>query len=228
MIRVKIEVAPGLRKRGKTTMRQAISSLAAGIALELAQAAKRRVMRRGDLGDQRFPGWTTSQKRSRRPRPKYVSPRYPDIATGEITRTGSERFARNDLYYQLNGTIPGSYDNTRGRGMWSGFTTMVRGTTFAENLFRGRSEGQESRIRGGKVRPIKESNALKAWTVLNKHGVHVHAPSDRELEAVAYGVTEAMAIGVGAHLEVRWRGKGPQAAEALEAIRFALRRSGQV
>lgn len=196
---VKVEFSKRLVSSG-ADLAQVEQQLAPSITAALGEAIDERVFQRGDLAGQRFPGWD-------RDGPKLVSSRYPDRASGHETRSGAEFFPSSVEYHRENGTRPGTYVTTG--GMRSGLSSVVTTPTLCKLLFRGRSEGQDARIINGKSRPLKVSNALKAWTVLEKHGVNVLALAESELVGIGVGVVHAAAAGVSVTLPVKWEGQPP-------------------
>lgn len=205
---VKVEYSKNLVRSG-ADLAQVEQQLASVIVDALGGTIRERVEERGDLGGQRFPGWddlvegVDGKKRGRR---KFVSARYPDRARGEEVR-GAEKFDSSADYHRANGTRPGTYHTTG--GMWAGLSRVILTPTMVRALFRGRSEGQDPRFRGGQSRPIKVDNALKAATVLNQHGVNVLAPTTEEIARLGGGVMGAIAAGVEVTLPVKWDGPSP-------------------
>lgn len=174
----------------------------------LGGVMRERVQERGDLAGQTFPGYW--------PRARWMAtaPGYPDRAVGDAGPSGAEFYRPAAVYHRQNGTLPGSYAPTG--GMWSGASTVVESPRKASDLFRGRSLGREpnfkrvgrSKRKGTKgvlvARALMINNALKAWTVLRRHRVHLLAPSLEEFRALAMAYYHAIALGVQADLPVEW------------------------
>ncbi|MCB9610525.1 MAG: hypothetical protein H6716_28305 [Polyangiaceae bacterium] len=226
MLALKTEIT-GKRLRGSgADLKQIEAQLASSIAEALGKTIRERVQQRGDLAGQHFPGWDrliTGDDGIERGRRKWVSARYPDRAQGPVARSGAEYFKSSADYHAANGTLPGSYSTTG--GMWSGLTVQLLTPTMARLRFRGRSEGQEARFRGGKARPVKVSNALKVWTVLHKHGVNVLALAESELVRLGVGLVQAIASGVQVTLPVSWEGYEPPQGRLADILGAALRGS---
>lgn len=220
---LKIEVSKRIRESG-ADLRQIEQQLAPSIANALGEAIRSRVQERGDLAGQRFPGWDAKVEGDdgiKRGRNKAVSARYPDRAEGVTGKSGAEFFEDSASYHRANGTRPGSYSTTG--GMWSGLSVMVLTPTLVRLLFRGRSEGQDPRFIERQSRPIKVSNALKVWTVLEKHGVNVLALAESELAGIGVGIVQAIAGGVAVALPVSWEGQDPPRGDLTEILGAALR-----
>lgn len=220
---IKVEVSKRVRESG-ADLRQIEQQLAPSIASALGDAVRERVQERGDLAGQSFPGWDAlveGEDGITRGRRKAVSSRYPDRAQGRVGDSGAEFFASSADYHLANGTKRGSYSTTG--GMWSGLTMMIMTPTLARLLFRGRSEGQDARFVNGKSRPLKVSNALKVWTVLEKHKVNVLALAEGELAGVGVGVVNAVAGGVAVTLPVTWDGQEPPKGDLSQILGAALR-----
>lgn len=209
-LELKMELGKKLRDSG-ATVDQVMDELAPAIGSALALAIRGRVAEHGDLAGQRFPGYSTKKGFA-------VSGRYPAGMPGKEGPSGAEFLPSSADFHA--GVTPGSY-NVSG-GMWSGLTMMVLTPTLVRLLFRGRSEGQDPRFRNGKSRPIKVSNALKAWTVMDKHGVNLLALSEQELDRIGIGVTRAVAMGVGNELPVEWEGQGPPRASVSAILSAAI------
>lgn len=207
---LKIELGKKLQSGG-ATVDTVIDELAPAIGSALALAIRGRVAERGDLAGQAFPGYSTKKGLA-------VSGRYPVIAEGKSSPSGADWFPSSAAFHA--GVIPGSY-NVSG-GMWAGLTMMVLTPTLVRLLFRGRSEGQAPRFMNGKSRPIKVSNALKAWTVMDKHHVNLLAISEQELDRIGLGATRAVAMGVGGELPVEWEGVPPPKASVSAILSAAI------
>lgn len=206
---IKFEVGKALRTEAGPDLEKVEQSLSAQIARYLGSAIRERVQGRGDLGGQRFPGWHDGPRG-----PKRVSAKYPDRAQGTVAKSGAEVFKTSLAYHTANQTKPGTYSPTG--GMWAGLAAVVASFWRAEVAFRGRSDGQDARIIGaawhssaGKSKPVKVSNALKAWTVLAKHDVVLLKPTDAELEVIAEAVGVSAAVAIGRELDVKWNGQAP-------------------
>lgn len=213
MFEIKTEIARGLSASLKTSgmspeaVERLIPVAAAGA---LGEAVRRRVEERGDLAGQTFPGWERlheGQDGKMRGRRKFVSARYPDKASGRVVKSGAEMFDSSDDYHRANGTRPGTYATTG--GMWSGLSRVVWSAKRTDVMFRGRSPGQDARLINGKSRPLKVSNALKAWTVHQQHRVNVLAVTVEELAQLTEGCMLAAAAGISNVLQVEWTGAGP-------------------
>jgi len=218
-IDVKVEMSKKLRDSG-ADVEQTMDELAPAISKALAVAIRGRVAERGDLAGQAFPGYDA--------RGSYpVSGRYPHggmmpliiAIKGKRPKAPDAKWFRNSVEFH-QGVVPGSYYVSG--GMWSGLTVMVRTPTLVQLLFRGRSEGQDPRFINGQSRPLKVSNALKAWTVLTKHGVNVLQISEAELAAVGNGSVQAIASGIGRDLPVEWQGEAPPHASVTAILSVAI------
>lgn len=180
-------------------------------ARALARATRARVRDRGDLAGQGFPGWRGRGFVA-------ISPRYPLRSGGHVGPSGAIFFPGSQAFHEAQGVQAGTYDTSgEGRGMWSGWSTVVESTKRAVNAFRGRSEGQNPnffryKARGKRKAFIKArgemvNNSLKGATVLKMHGVNVVAPSQDEINGLGAGSIGAMAIGISGQLPVEWQGK---------------------
>lgn len=210
MISIKTEVGAALRNDNGPDLEAVEKSMAATVALHLGSAIRQRVQERGDLGTQRFPGWSTST------RPKRVSAKYPDRApAGTLAKSGARVLQMtNAEYHEANATKRGAYSTTG--GMWSGLSAVIRNIWLADLMFRGRSQGQSARVldakwqsAGGRSRPIKETNSLKAWTVKYMHGVNVLLPTAEEYEIVGEAGVLAVAGALGRRFQIKWDGTKP-------------------
>lgn len=223
MLSVKTEISRGMTRRLAQTGRTA-DSIDAGIGASLAgalgAAIRERVERQGDLAGQFAPDWDDAR------RPKLISSRYPDRAEGRPHRSGAELFTTSKAYHAAAGAQRGHYSVTG--GMWSGLSRIVWSDRRVELRFRGRSEGQDARVSRGKSRPIKPTNALKAWTILDKHRVNVLRLHDREIAATVVGLERAIAIRVARDLPIVWS-MGPGRGEDIgEIFRDAFRVRAEV
>lgn len=159
---------------------------------------------------------------------RYVSPRYPRQPGGVEVKTGSGaiRYLSSAAFHSK--TRHGSYAVSG--GMWAG-AYVFGGEHVARVVYRGRSEGQDPNVKyyKGRGRVVRAkgkrvSNALKAWTVFEKHGVNaldVRVAEWRSLEEV---VRELLSRGLDAALPVRlvWQGR-PISAEARRMLAGAGR-----
>lgn len=213
MFELKTEIGRGLAANLKSSgmspeaVERLIPVAAAGA---LGEAVRRRVQERGDLAGQSFPGWDALHEGDdgvMRGRRKFVSARYPDKASGRIVKSGAEMFDSSEVYHRANGTRPGTYSTTG--GMWSGLSRVVWSVKRTDIMFRGRSPGQDPRMVNGKSRPLKVSNALKAWTVHAQHGVNLLAVTVEELARLTDGCMLSAAAGIANVLPVEWAGERP-------------------
>lgn len=204
MIGVKLEIGRGFGKELATRgldVAAVEELIPVSAAAALGEAIRKRVQERGDLAGQPVHGYNEQFK------PFLVSAKYPDRATGDKHWSGAERFRNSDEYHRQAGVKLGTFSVTG--GMWSGLSRVVHSVKRTDLMFRGRSDGQRARVINGKSRPIKESNALKAWTVNVQSGVNLLALHDRELHALGEGCMLAMAAGVGNMLPIIWSGTAP-------------------
>lgn len=219
---LKVEVSKKLRDSG-ADVNQVMDELAPSIAHALGIAIRGRVMERGDLAGQVFPGYDSEGR-------FMVSGRYLTPAGGKRLKSGAEFFVSSAAFHRAAGVVPGSY-NVSG-GMWSGLTAMILTPTLVRLLFRGRSEGQDPRFRrvadkrsGGfrwEQRPLKVSNALKAWTVVQKHGVNPLQISEAELAAMGNGSVQAIAASLEIDLPIEWQGAAPPHASTTAILSAAI------
>lgn len=202
MFSIKTEVGRGLTKKaaaGGVTIDSVLEGLAAELAGALGVAIRTRVQGRGDVGDQSVPDWDS------RYTGYVVSPRYPKHGGGLKLGSSALWYATSLAFHSRVGAKRGHYSVSG--GMWAGLSRVINTPTLAYVKFRGRSFGQNAHVKRNKgqklvSRGIKENNALKAWTVLNKHGVNVLALSEEEFAAIGVGVLESMALGVTGELPV--------------------------
>lgn len=161
----------------------------------VASAIKRRVADEGKPTTRPPPyaGVRFDRRDATRDRPYLVASRYP-VQSERQGETGVNIFDSSADFHAAAGAKPGTYVVQR-QGMWSGLTVMVRNLREATIQFRGRSQGQapQSGKGGFSARGLRVSNALKAWTVLDKHGVNVLANTAAELAAVCAAVNSTLA-----------------------------------
>lgn len=194
------EVRKGASKRAGGDMQAVLGSLAAAIVGPLGVAIRARVRDRADLAGQPVKSWDTRYKNV------LVSGRYPGASgKGQTTKSGAIRFHDSQTMHEALGARRGSYSVSG--GMWDGLTRIVITPTLVTLQFRGRSEGQEARIKNGKQRPLRVNNALKAATVLQQHGVNLLALNETELAAIGLGCISSIALGINNVLEVEWQGQ---------------------
>lgn len=213
---LKVEISRGIFKRGGPAgAAKVIDSVPASLGRALGGAMRERVSERGDLAGQPLLDWDPSYK------PFLLSPRYPDsVSSGETHWSGAERWKSSKEYHDATGAKRGAY-NVSG-GMWAGLSLVIWSELKADIMFRGRSEGQSPRVINGKSRPIKVSNALKAWTVLKVHRVLLLAISERELTAITDATTQSVALAVSQMMKVEWAQGSPTAVDVGEIFRRAL------
>lgn len=206
MISITTEVGRGLAKRGETDVRKALDGAAAVLAMVLGETVKRRVSEQANVAGQRVSDWDAAFKGI------MVAARYPGADKGVATRSGARRFETNKAFHEAIGSRLGAYPMT-------GLSRVIRSSTSVDLLFRGRSEGQDGRIINGKSRPLKVSNALKAWTVREKKNVNLLAMTEDELRAIEAGIAHTVAFGISGQLPVEWQAQGAGAAAgSVEAI----------
>lgn len=186
MLKVKLE-KPRAAKDDPEALRKWERSVPVAMAAALAQTLKERVQERGEP----VRGYTPSN-----PKGVLVSPRYPGAEAGTLTSSGARRFRDKSAARAAFGDTPGHFSPSG--GMWGGESVVQQGSRASEILFRGRSEGQDPAFftyKSGKrrARGRSISNALKAWTVLEKTGINILELQDGELAAVEQALTDTMA-----------------------------------
>lgn len=217
MLELKTEFGRGFGKyvaSGGISPEAAMELVPTAGAGALGAAVRHRVQTRGDLAGQRFGGYDDTRK------PYLVSAKYPDGAQGDGHWSGAEKFQTSAEYHKRAGVLLGSFSVTG--GMWSGLSRVVMSTRRTDILFRGRSDGQNARIvrkfttnefggRTGsaKSKPLKVSNALKAWTVASKAGINLLMISESELVSFANAAGLVMASSISSVLAVEWDGMAP-------------------
>lgn len=212
---MKIELSRGISKRGPEAAGKVLDSLPASLGRALGGAVRERVSERGDLAGQVPRDWDPSFK------PFVISARYPDtVSSGKTHWSGAELWPSSHDYHVAAGAQRGAYKVSG--GMWAGLALVLWSEVKADIMFRGRSEGQSPRIVNGKSRPIKVSNALKAWTVLRVHRVLLLAISERELSAITDATTQSVALAVQQMMAVKWTQGSPTSVDVGEIFRRAL------
>lgn len=127
---------------------------------------------------------------------KVVSPRYPEARGGEVSeRSGARIFESSKAFHDAASAESGS--GFVSGGMWDGLSLLVRSGTRSRLAFRGRSEGQDPNVKtykSGKTKAKgkKQSNALKAGTLLQSQGYNVIEPEDREVEGLSWAIAEVI------------------------------------
>lgn len=204
MLDVQLEFSRKLHKTAsKAELQRLLESAAPILAQVLGERIRDRVRRRGDTAGQHVEDWND------RYGPVLVSGRYPGASSGVETASGARLFESNRAFHRATGAQLGRYS-------MAGLSRVIASPTLVHLQFRGRSEGQDARVINGRSRPLKASNALKAWTVFRTKRVHLLALSDEELRAVEVGMVHNAALAVGSALPVQWDGVGPAA--STEAI----------
>lgn len=144
---------------------------------------------------------------------RLISPRYPNVFGGSLTRGGAFLFTSSVQFHALQGTRPGSFSVAG--GMWDGYSAVASGPGRAKDAFRGRSEGQDPNFRnlkaGKKARGLRVSNALKAASILKSLGINVLALTEDELEQLALGAMGRLQAAATAELvaHIKWVGAQP-------------------
>lgn len=211
MIEIITEVGRGLTKKGGESVERALEGACAVIARVMGERIKERVSRHGDVAGQAVTDWDDTYEGV------LVSARYPGAERGKLTRSGARLFKTNRDFHIAIGARRGHYS-------MEGLSRVIMTPTLVHLRFRGRSEGQNARIINGKSRPLRISNALKAWTVYTQKRVHLLAMSEVELAAVESAVTHAAALAASNVLPIEWKGEGPGGASVEAVIRRALQR----
>lgn len=212
---LKVELSRAIMKRGPENAAKVFDAVPASLGRALGGAVRERVSERGDLAGQPLRDWDPSFK------PYVISARYPDhVSSGETHWSGAELWPSSHDYHAAAGAQRGAYKVSG--GMWAGLSLVIWSEAKADILFRGRSEGQSPRIVNGKSRPIKVSNALKAWTVLRVHRVLLLAISERELTAITDATTQSVALAVTQMMKVEWSRGAPPTVDVGEIFRRAL------
>lgn len=219
MFKVKLETPRKLQGRPDAIARWE-RSVPVAMAAALAEEIKRRVQGRGEIVRVYMP--------ASRPG-RLVSPRYPGASAGTLTRSGARRFASDDAFRTAIGSRPNHFSPSG--GMWDGSSVVSRGMRAAENIFRGRSEGQDPgffRYKSGKTaaRGRKVDNALKVWTVLEKAGVNVLEITDAEFAAVEAALVATLGRAVVSALgrEVKLSGMSPKSHPVFQRLFGVLAR----
>lgn len=197
---------------GSQSMESILSQAGPSIAAALGVAIHQRVAVRQDLDGQVATPSDEADSEGRAP-PKYVSPKYPDGVEGDADKSGNHRTKAGNKRFK----VPAEYYRRVGRklgtgvtgGMMDGLARLIATPTLTKLVFRGRSQGQEGRMRGGRARPRKENNALKAWTLFYHRNVNVLAVTQAELEAIGVGTTHLVAHAATSVLDVQWAGVLP-------------------
>lgn len=216
MLRVKLEITRGLiKKLGPGEAGKVADKLTAALARSLGGSIRERVQGQGNLAGQPVPQWS-SKKRT-----KLVSAKYPDGVTGKLTPSGAESFPEgSQAYHQEAGAKRGAISVSG--GTWAGLSLVIWSEIKSELRFRGRSDGQDARIIGGKSRPIKISNSLKAWTAFSKLKVQFMAVSDRELVATTEAATQAAALMAASVLPITFSTGAPSSLDVNAIFQQAL------
>lgn len=193
MLKVKIEY-PRALKGDPDALRKWERSAPVAMATALGTEIRKRVEERGEPVRRHTP----DERRG-----YMVSPRYPGAGAGVLLQSGARMFALKSQFRQAINDRPGHFAPSG--GMWDGTSTVGRGRSAAETLFRGRSEGQDPAIftyKSGKskARGRSISNALKAWTVLQSTGVNVLELTEAEFTALGQAMTDAAGLATSAAL----------------------------
>lgn len=214
MIGVKVEISRGLiKKLGADDAAKIANRIAPGLARNLGGAIRERVQGSGNLAGQRVPQWADGKRR-------LVSARYPSSAMGSPVPSGAESFEDSQTFHREAGARRGTMSVSGGK--WAGLALVIWNELKCDLRFRGRSEGQDPRIIEGKSRPIKVSNALKAWTVYRAFRVQFMAISDRELSATTEAATQAAALMAASALPVSFTTNAPRSLDVNDLFKRAL------
>lgn len=193
MIKVKIET-PRRLKDDPEALRRWQQSAPVAMATALGTEIRKRVEERGEPTKRHTPAELRGFQ---------VSPRYPGAGAGVLLRSGARLFGLKSEFRRAINDKPDHFAPSG--GMWDGLSTVGRGARAAETLFRGRSEGQDPAVftyKSGKTkaRGRSISNALKAWTVLEKTGVNLLELTDAEFAALGQAMTDAAGVATSAAL----------------------------
>lgn len=156
---------------------------------------------------------------------RVISPRYPEARGGRRSESsGAVVFESSQSFHRAAGAKAGT--GFVSGGAWQGLSLLVRGSTRSRLAFRGRSEGQDPNIRtykSGKTKAKgkKQSNALKAATVLASQGLNLIEPTDQEVEALSFAVAELVRRDIVSELAVIDEGES----QAVNAIARRVLRS---
>jgi len=218
---------------GKQRLRQWGPAMGAQAAL--ATFVRKRVRRRGETV-QPFKGY--SRKGFRRVATGYPLPSAPS----GFEESGAAIYGSSADFHA--GVVKGSF-NVSG-GMWRGLFIRVSGSSKATASFRGRSPGYsiaadkvvqndktgKVRLQKGRVKGRKESNALKAKSVLEKTEVSLLDMFRGERVALGDGINQSLAsvvapsFGITVQRHRGARGEARLRREIIRAIRKNRRRLG--
>ena len=146
----------------------------------------------------------------RKYRKRFVSPAYPH--RGDVwyeTRAKGIRVYKSSSNLH-RGTKRGTYSISG--GMWEGLTVKANWYS-AQILFRGRSLGQSPGKQKKRGFSRKVSNALKAATVRDKHGVNLLGVMPGEFRAVQGAISNAVLVSASGALGAEVISKDPLANE---------------
>lgn len=206
---IEVEVITELSRRAsRGDVKRILEGVAPTIAQVLGERIRRRVVERGDVGGQHVSDWSDFS-------PMLVSARYPGAGRGALTKSGARLFKSNRAFHLALGRRLGAYS-------MAGLSRVIVSAELVHLKFRGRSEGQDARIIAGRSRPLRVSNALKAWTVYAKKRVHLLAPSTEEFSLLNTAMVHSAAVGVSIALPVQWQGQGPAGSSVEEICRRIL------